>query len=496
MEKNGVHAEIAGGSLAFAKRPETLTNVTPPNKPANTSARDDENKGKLSLTAAVVAACILCTALWQGFGSANSFDDTTSGAVVHVVSVEPSTTPTTIRGPAPTSTSSSTTTTTTTTTMIANAGAGVDEPTVLAFIPATDDTQPELTQPSLQPTPAPAPTNAEPATITPPPTTVPLNTPPPTTPPSTTPSPTTVPPTTVPSLEAPTRTTPLSLGVSGSAILWHLEEATAWQTDTGTKASTVHGFYALTHDVPVDHINIAHAAGYEVMITVEPWIADTATNPAEAIASGQFDDHLKRWAQALRDIDGPVMFRFMHEMNGNWYPWAVAWDGNDAESVRLGYIHAWDLFQAEGATNLSWVWSPNEGMPVGVPYTDLYPGDTYVDIVGLDGYNGGTDIPEMGGWRSFEDIFAPAVVQTRAVTNRPIMISETASAVGGGDKVAWIEDMFSYLQTEPEISSVLWFQIDKRSNNEADWRYDSTDATQAAFVIGVETLASTGLLAD
>ena len=65
---------------------------------------------------------------------------------------------------------------------------------------------------------------------------------------------------------------------------------------------------------------------------------------------------------------------------------------------RAAWIHTWTLFQQEGATNVEWVWCPNNG---NYPYKGFYPGDRYVDWVGVDGYNW-TRAP----WLSFAQILA------------------------------------------------------------------------------------------
>jgi beta-mannanase len=47
-----------------------------------------------------------------------------------------------------------------------------------------------------------------------------------------------------------------------------------------------------------------------------------------------------------------------------------------------------DLFAAAGARNVTWMWSPNVTYPGAAPLAGLYPGDDYVDWVGLSGYYG------------------------------------------------------------------------------------------------------------
>jgi mannan endo-1,4-beta-mannosidase len=66
-------------------------------------------------------------------------------------------------------------------------------------------------------------------------------------------------------------------------------------------------------------------------------------------------------------------------MNGGWFWWG---NGDQAAFVAL-WRHMFNYFTTtKGLHNLLWNYSPNIGSNV----TKYYPGDAYVDIVGLDGY--------------------------------------------------------------------------------------------------------------
>lgn len=277
----------------------------------------------------------------------------------------------------------------------------------------------------------------------------------------------------------------LLVGVTGEATPWNLNEAVTFENAVGRKADMVHGFVNPESKVPLSQIREAQQAGHVVMITLEPYGVEQSYNPAYSIIVGEIDDDLRRWARQLDKLDQPVLLRFMHEMNGNWYPWSVGWNGggrNTSAHIVSAYRHAWQIFQDEGATDVQWVWSPNTGAPVGVRYASLYPGDQYVDIVGLDGYNGGDALPRFGGWKSFREIFEGSLDEVARLTDRPVMIAETGSAESGGDKAAWISNMFKFLDTRRDVSAVLWFQVNKADKGEIDWRFDSSGASRGAFI--------------
>src|SRR5207245_1265065 len=114
-----------------------------------------------------------------------------------------------------------------------------------------------------------------------------------------------------------------------------------------------------------------------------------------AIASGRYNALIKRDAIRVRHLHHPIFMRWGYEMNGSWEPWSGARNGGPG-GVSL-YIRAWrlihNIFVRAGATNAIWVWAPNwEDIPKDSwnHWTHYYPGDGYVDWVGIDGFNWGT----------------------------------------------------------------------------------------------------------
>lgn len=209
-------------------------------------------------------------------------------------------------------------------------------------------------------------------------------------------------------------------------------------------------------------------------ITWEPWGMDLDT-----INSGAKDSYIRSYADAMKQIPGSILLRPMHEMNGDWYPWGVSGDNTPAEYV-AAFRHIVDIFRAQGATNVKFVWSPhNEGPPNWDASTipSYFPGESYFDYAAIDGYNFGTS-QSWSSWRSFSKIFSESYGVVTGLTTKPIMIGETASAEVGGDKAAWIQDTFTQMKTNfPQISVFVWFH----TNKETDWRVNSSAASLAAY---------------
>ena len=232
---------------------------------------------------------------------------------------------------------------------------------------------------------------------------------------------------------------------------------------------------------PINEMNAVRARGAVPLVTWEPWAwgggLDQPAYSLDRIAAGDFDARITQWGQALAAWGYPVQLRFAHEMNGDWYPWAEGVNGNEAGDYVQAWRHVHDVMAATGASNVSWVWSPNVPYWGSTDLSGLYPGAGYVDIVALDGYNWGTSA-SWSGWISPQDLFAPGIAQLRSLApGVPILIAETASSEAGGSKAAWNTDLVSYLAAQPDVMGFVWFHMQK----EADWRINSSDASASAF---------------
>ena len=71
-------------------------------------------------------------------------------------------------------------------------------------------------------------------------------------------------------------------------------------------------------------------------------------------------------------------------------------------------------------------------------------------------------------------------VMHKFAPDKPVEISEIASAEQGGNKAQWITNMFLALKALPQIKSVIWYDIHTKAN----WRIDSSKASIAAFRAG------------
>lgn len=104
-------------------------------------------------------------------------------------------------------------------------------------------------------------------------------------------------------------------------------------------------------------------------------------------------DRTAECLKALQDAGVSVMFRPMHEANGNWF-WFCAGYGDlgyiDSRDMIAMWEYVYDYYTKDwGLDNILWSYAPNVSNSSSSPVTYYYPGDEYCDVVGLDWYTGG-----------------------------------------------------------------------------------------------------------
>ena len=206
-----------------------------------------------------------------------------------------------------------------------------------------------------------------------------------------------------------------------------------------------------------------------------------------SIANGLYDSSLKTWAQQVAAWGHPLFLRWDWEMNGNWEPYSPGVNGNTASDYINAWRHFHDLTAQAGASNVTWVWCPNtDPGKIYTPYSQLYPGNAYVDWTCLDGYNTGS-IFTPPGWRSFATIYSSSYnTMLQVAPTKPILIGEISSEESGGSKANWISDLLA-IQLKinfPKIKALVWFNCrcyTASVNHWWGWAIESSSSSQTAF---------------
>lgn len=222
---------------------------------------------------------------------------------------------------------------------------------------------------------------------------------------------------------------------------------------------------------PFDALAAGNALSYGALYYVvwEPF----GTTVAQ-VANGNRDAYITSFARAIRAYRHPVAISFGHEMNGYWYPWSTS--GATAAEFVAAWRHIHDLFAKAGAGNVVWIWNPNVVNPVpNVPLQPFWPGDAYVDWVGLTGYFAKT------GPDTFDALYGPTMQQVRQFTNKPFIIAET-SVQTGINEIASIENLVRGVRKNRDVMGFVWFDYNK---DNVDWTLESRAKARAAMVTAI-----------
>ncbi|MBI4948509.1 hypothetical protein HY844_03100 [Candidatus Berkelbacteria bacterium] len=195
------------------------------------------------------------------------------------------------------------------------------------------------------------------------------------------------------------------LGVKFNGAKWYLN----WETD-------------FTQDVAKNF----SSSGYLPELTWEPMIGGKGVKYTD-VTSGVYDSYLENFALDVKAFGKPIRIVLAPEMNTDWTPWGYQLAGNTDITHKAFWKYIVNKFRSAGATNAKWVWAPNV-IPYGAKYSyaQMYPGDSYVDFTGLEGYNWGTS-RSWSVWQSFDEVFYSSYKSLTAVTSKKILITEIGS---------------------------------------------------------------------
>ncbi|HUP65939.1 MAG TPA: glycosyl hydrolase [Thermoanaerobaculia bacterium] len=248
---------------------------------------------------------------------------------------------------------------------------------------------------------------------------------------------------------------------------------------------------------PMRMVESIHRMGSVPIITWEPWVVDfdgprRELPPVEereygslrSIARGEYDFYIVPWARAAAAYGHPIFLRFAHEMNDPYrYPWGPQ-NGNRPDDFTAAWIHVHQIFQKMEATNVLWVWSPHISMPWLEYY---YPGDQYVDWIGINLLNYGT-VASWSRWWSFHQILEKSY-GTLVTLEKPLMISELGTLAVGGDMAEWYRQAFYQLSHHyGSIKAVVLFNDAADRSMSPDWplNWSVTQSPEVAEVVSRE----------
>ena len=159
----------------------------------------------------------------------------------------------------------------------------------------------------------------------------------------------------------------------------------------------------------------------------------------QKIINGEYDSKLASYATQIGQLGFPVLMEFGTEMNGQWFAWNGKYNGGGTtnkygdpllpdgpERFRDAYRHIIDIFRASQADNITWFFHVDA---YGEPekswnsISNYYPGDNYIDWIGVSMYGAQTPSEE---YIPFSTIMDDVYEQLTGLSNKPIAILEWA----------------------------------------------------------------------
>ena len=231
------------------------------------------------------------------------------------------------------------------------------------------------------------------------------------------------------------------------------------------------------------------------------------SSPIFGILRGKYDDFLTELAQGLKEYGHPVLFRLNNEMNTDWTSYCGMINMCDPEMFIDSWKYLYDLFEREGVDNCIWIWNP---VAVSCPYSNwsedlaYYPGNDYVQILGLTAYEDGNSLP----LKSFREHYTKLYNKSAAVFSQmPWVISEFGCGAGGAasgvekrnasEQAKWVAAMFDQFLDRPSnpylqpIKGAVWFSAnDYRGSQTSNYYKLSEDLTETfeAFKEGFDKM--------
>jgi Glycosyl hydrolase family 26 len=261
------------------------------------------------------------------------------------------------------------------------------------------------------------------------------------------------------------------LGVYADGVPSSYAGVTAFTSATGVKPRLVVYYSGWLEPFRTSFAASVTKHGAVPLVQIDPSHVSLA-----AIANGQYDAYLTSYARAVRAYRNPVVLGFGHEMNGTWFSWGYT--HTSPATFVAAWRHIVTLFRANGARNVTWMWTvniiktKNGQIPSPAPW---WPGKSYVNWVGIDGYY------LNPSWQ-FAPIFGPTITAVRELTGDPILIAETG-ATHAASQPTNIGDVFAGVH-EYGLLGLVWFDSTNGSGQDFGIR---SPAAIAAFRRGAKT---------
>lgn len=195
-----------------------------------------------------------------------------------------------------------------------------------------------------------------------------------------------------------------------------------------------------------------------------------------------YEGYITRTAEYFGKLDIPIFLRFAGEMN-------IKENSRDAKAFKEAYIFVAKIFRSK-APNAALVWSPNDISAAGRTYEEYYPGDEYVDWVGMSTYTS-KYFQGKKDWGKLQDsiettyfagVYANPLAKMKPIIDlyggkKPIMLSETGighyAKLSNEDLTSWASVQMKRLyiygpMIYPQLKGIYYFNVNSAALGKAE----------------------------
>ena len=229
----------------------------------------------------------------------------------------------------------------------------------------------------------------------------------------------------------------------------------------------------------VKSVQDAHKLGAVISLSTHPYNFVTGGNfndttgdvVANILPGGSHNTEFNVWldnialfASEIKDENGeliPVTFRPFHEQTGGWFWWGSATTTTDEYIALVRYTIEY-LRDVKEVRNFLYAYSPNAPFGGGEErYLTTYPGDDYIDILGMDKYDSKSDAGSEGFLSSTLEDLAMIVDLAEEKGKIPAFTEYGYSPEGmheKGNTLDWYTKLFNAIKADPKASKISYMQ--------------------------------------
>lgn len=171
-------------------------------------------------------------------------------------------------------------------------------------------------------------------------------------------------------------------------------------------------------------------------------------------------DRAADYMNSIQTADGtkvPILFRPWHEHTGSWFWWGQKLCST--EEYKALWSMTYNRMKEKGADQLLWAYSPGTEPNDTTEYLERYPGDSIIDLIGVDAYQF-----ERAAYEQALDKSLQIMTQIGKSHNKAIAVTETGYETIP-DSTWWTGTLMPIIQKYPISYVLVWRNAREKENH-------------------------------